>query len=54
MMEFILGDYINFEFGDDQTGEPGWLWLRVDYYDNLKKLIFGWLNSEPVVFNNES
>lgn len=51
-MEFTSGDYIKFEIGDDRTGQSEWLWLRVDYCDISKKLVFGWLDSEPAVFTS--
>ena len=48
-MEFRSGDYIKFEMADDQTLQSEWLWLQVDYSDDSKKLVFGWLDSEPVL-----
>ena len=26
------------------------MWLRVDYCDELNKMVFGWLDSQPIVF----
>ena len=50
---FTAGDYVKFEIKNDATGESEWMWLRVDYSDDVKKLVFGWLDSEPLVFNAE-
>jgi len=47
------GDFIKFEIKDEKTGEAEWMWLRVDYCDETKKVAFGWLDSKPVVFTSE-
>ena len=49
-MEFAAGDYIKFEIKDEQSGQSEWMWLRVDRCDQSKRLIFGWLDNEPVLF----
>ena len=48
-MEFAPGDYVKFEIKDEQSGQSEWLWLRVDRRDELNRLVFGWLDSEPVL-----
>ena len=50
-MEFAPGDYVKFEIKDEQSGKSEWLWLRVNHCDELNRFVFGWLDSEPVVFN---
>lgn len=50
---FTAGDCVKFEIKNDATGESEWMWLRVDYCDDAKRLVFGWLDSEPVVFNSQ-
>jgi hypothetical protein len=52
-MDIAPGDYVKFEVKNDATGELEWMWLRVDYSDDEKKLVFGWLDSEPLVFSAE-
>jgi len=52
-MEFVAGDYVKVEIKNDSTGESEWIWLRVDYCDESKRLVFGWLDSAPVVFATE-
>lgn len=47
------GDFIKFEIKDENTGEAEWMWLRVDYCDEAKKVAFGRLDSQPVVFTSE-
>jgi hypothetical protein len=44
------GDYVKFEMKDDKSGEAEWMWLRVDSCDEPKQIVFGWLESQPVVF----
>jgi hypothetical protein len=52
-MDIAAGDYVKFEIKNEATGESEWMWLRVDYSDDEKKLVFGWLDSEPLVFSAE-
>jgi hypothetical protein len=47
------GDYIKFEIKDDKSGEAEWMWLRIDYCDEPKRIVFGWLDSQPVVFPSD-
>jgi hypothetical protein len=47
------GDYVKFEIKDDQSGEAEWMWLRIDYCDEPKRVVFGWLDSQPVVFTSD-
>jgi len=50
---FAAGDYVKFEIKNDVTGESEWMWLKVDRCDEPNRLVFGWLDSEPVVFNSD-
>lgn len=52
-MSFEPGDHVKFEVRDEKTGESEWMWLRVDYSDESNKLVFGWLDSQPVVMTND-
>jgi hypothetical protein len=49
MAKYERGDYIKVEFKNDRTGESEWMWVRVDYCDEKNALVFGWLDSEPVL-----
>lgn len=48
IVKFEPGDYVKFEIRDDKTSEAEWVWLRIDYCDELNKMIFGRLDSQPV------
>lgn len=43
------GDYVKAEFKDDRTGESEWMWVRVESADDRARIVFGWLDNEPVV-----
>jgi hypothetical protein len=51
-MTFAPGDYVKFEMKDDDSGEAEWMWLRIEHCDEARKVAFGWLDTEPVVFNS--
>jgi uncharacterized protein YegJ (DUF2314 family) len=53
MPKYAAGDYVKVEFKDDKTGEAEWMWVRIDYCDDEKRVIFGWLDNQPVVFANK-
>jgi len=42
------GDCVKVEFPDETAGIGEWLWVRVDYCDDEKKLVFGTLDNEPL------
>jgi hypothetical protein len=52
-VKFEQGDYVKFEIKDDKSGEAEWMWLRLDYCDEPKQVVFGWLDSQPVVFTSD-
>jgi len=43
------GDYVKVEFTDEIAGENEWMWIRVDDSDDDVRLVFGRLDSQPVV-----
>jgi hypothetical protein len=53
MPEYEAGDYVKFEMTDERTGASEWMWLRVDRVDAASQLLFGHLDSQPVVFDKE-
>jgi len=50
---FATGDFIKFEIKNDVTGESEWMWLHVDSCDESRRLVFGRLDCNPVVFTTE-
>jgi hypothetical protein len=49
MAMYNRGDYIKAEFRNDQTGESEWMWVRIDSCDDEKQVVFGELDSVPVL-----
>ena len=45
-------DYIKVEFRDDQTGESEWMWVKVQSSDDNRRVVFGTLDSEPIVMTD--
>ncbi len=52
MPAYQCGDHVKVEFADDSSGESEWMWLRVDYSDDQKRIVFGRLDSQPVLHTN--
>ncbi|MGH7771425.1 MAG: hypothetical protein ACREQA_04240 [Candidatus Binatia bacterium] len=53
MPVYNSGDYVKAEFKHDATGESEWMWVRVEYCDDKNRLVFGWLDSQPVVHTDK-
>jgi len=49
-MKYAAGDYVKFETKDDATGQSEWMWLKVDRCDEPSRVVFGVLDSQPIVF----
>jgi uncharacterized protein YegJ (DUF2314 family) len=49
---YAKGDYVKVEFRDDQSGESEWMWVRVDSDDPNARVVFGTLDSEPIVMTD--
>ena len=49
MSRYAPGDYIKAEFRNDSTGESEWMWIKVEYCDEREQLVFGWLDSLPLL-----
>lgn len=43
------GDHIKVEFKDDHSGESEWMWVQVDHCDDEQKIVFGRLDSQPII-----
>lgn len=50
-MKYGVGDHIKFEVKDAKTGASEWMWLKVDRVDDTTRVVFGRLDSQPVVFD---
>jgi hypothetical protein len=51
--KYDQGDYVKAEFKDNQTGESEWMWVKVDYCDEAERIVFGRLDSQPVLDHGE-
>ena len=52
MARFSKGEHVKFEAVSEQSGESEWMWLLVDRSDDDRKLVFGKLDSEPIVLTD--
>ena len=43
------GDHVKIEITNEQSAETEWMWLLVDRSDDEQRIVFGQLDSEPVV-----
>ena len=50
MGKYPRGDFVKVEFKDDAIGESEWMWVIVDSSDDDDRILFGRLDSQPVVF----
>ena len=48
MSTYEPGDHVKVEF-TDKTGEIEWMWVEVDSADDERKMLFGRLDSQPIV-----
>ncbi len=49
MGKYQNGDHVKIEVVNEQSGESEWMWLAVDRSDDQQRLVFGKLDSEPIV-----
>lgn len=49
MSAFRTGEHVKVEFRDDESHESEWMWVLVDRCDDDKRVVFGKLDSQPVV-----
>jgi hypothetical protein len=50
MSTYDPGDCVKAEFTDDATKESEWMWIRVEHSDDVARLLWGILDSVPIVF----
>ena len=46
---YAVGDFLKVEVRDEQSGDSEWMWLRVENDDPERRVVFGVLDSEPIV-----
>lgn len=46
---FKPGDYVKVEFVNQSSGESEWMWVEISSDDHKRHIVFGRLDSEPVV-----
>jgi hypothetical protein len=49
MGQYQNGDHVKIEVLDEASGEKEWMWLAVDHSDDDRRLVFGKLDSDPLV-----
>ena len=49
MGKYLHGDFVKIEVTAKGSGDVEWLWLPADRSDDSQQLVFGQLDSEPVV-----
>ncbi|MGO9517521.1 MAG: hypothetical protein ACLPND_10790 [Candidatus Korobacteraceae bacterium] len=49
MGKYLRGDHVKIEVTDELSGNTEWMWLLVDHCDDDQQLVFGELDSKPVV-----
>lgn len=49
MTTYANGDYVKAEFRDEGSSEVEWMWVRVESCDDEKRVVFGQLDSVPVL-----
>lgn len=52
MSIYQLGDHVKVEFADDTSGESEWMWVQVESSDDANRIVFGRLDSQPVLHSN--
>ena len=52
MGRYSKGEHVKFEVVNEQSGENEWMWLLVDRSDDDSQVVFGSLDSQPVVMTD--
>jgi uncharacterized protein YegJ (DUF2314 family) len=52
MGRYQSGDHVKFEVVNEQSGESEWLWLSVERSEDESGIVFGTLDSQPVVMTD--
>jgi hypothetical protein len=49
MGKYEKGDHVKIEVRNEGSGESEWMWLFVESSDDEQELVFGKLDSQPIV-----
>jgi len=52
MGKYNKGDHVKIEVVNENSGESEWMWLLVERSDDPDRLVFGKLDSEPIVITD--
>jgi uncharacterized protein YegJ (DUF2314 family) len=52
MSRYKPGDHVKVEFSGEVPGESEWMWVQVDSSDDSAEIVFGTLDSQPVINSN--
>jgi uncharacterized protein YegJ (DUF2314 family) len=52
MGRYSKGEHVKFEVVNEHSGESEWMWLLVDRSDDDREVVFGKLDSQPVVITD--
>jgi len=52
MGRYSKGEHVKFEARNDQSSESEWMWLLVDRSDDDLGIVFGKLDSQPMVMTD--
>jgi hypothetical protein len=50
-VNYRVGDHVKFEVRDEKTGASEWMWLKVERVDEAARVVFGRLDSRPLIFD---
>ena len=49
MDSFLPGDFVKVDFADADSGESEWMWVCVESCDDANRIVFGRVDSVPVL-----
>lgn len=52
MGRYSKGDHVKIEVVEETTGQSEWMWLFVERSDDVHRIVFGTLDSEPIVVHD--
>ncbi len=52
MGKYANGDHVKIEVVNEESGESEWMWLLVEHCDDVERVVFGQLDSYPIVITD--
>jgi uncharacterized protein YegJ (DUF2314 family) len=52
MGKYAKGDHVKIEVVNEESGESEWMWLLVEHCVDSERVVFGRLDSEPIVITD--